>query len=72
MTVKDEEVTVEKYYSPEEKQRMEEAAKLEEERRKAEMVTITICPIGIPISVILRIFFINFYRVTIPESVLLI
>ena len=72
MTVKDEEVTVEKYYSPEEKQRMEEAAKLEEERHKAELVTITICPIGIPISVILRIFFINFYRVTIPESVLLI
>lgn len=37
---------VEKYYSPEEKQKMEEAAQLEEERRKAELVTITICPIS--------------------------
>ena len=41
--VKDEEVTVEKYYSPEEKQKMEEAAKLEEERRKAELVSYKIC-----------------------------
>ena len=39
LTVRDEEVTVEKYYSPEEKQKMEEAARLEEERRKAELVS---------------------------------
>ena len=43
LMVKDEEVTVEKYYSPEEKQKMEEAAKLEEERRKAELVGYKIC-----------------------------
>lgn len=41
LTVRDDEVTVEKYYSPEEKQKMEEAARLEEERRKAELVSIT-------------------------------
>jgi len=42
LTVRDEEVTVEKYYSLEEKQKMEEAARLEEERRKAELVNITL------------------------------
>ena len=37
MKVDDSEVTVERYLSPEEKKRMEEAAQLEEERRMAEM-----------------------------------
>ena len=50
--VKDEEVTVEKYDSPEEKQKMEEATRLEEERRKAELVSISQSVhfiIGVPI-----------------------
>ena len=37
MKVDDSEVTVERYLSPEEKKRMEEAAQLEEERRMAEI-----------------------------------
>ena len=34
----DSEITVEKYFSPEEKRKMEEAEKQEEQRRLAEMV----------------------------------
>jgi len=39
LIVKDGEVTVEKYYSPEERKKMEETVRLEEERRKAELVS---------------------------------
>jgi len=37
LTVEDSEITIEKYVSPEERQRQEEEAKLEEERRQAAM-----------------------------------
>lgn len=39
LTVSDEEIKVEKYISPEEKQKLEEAAKEEEERKLREMVS---------------------------------
>lgn len=38
LTVQEDEITVEKYVSPEEKKRLEEAAKIEEERRLKEKV----------------------------------
>ena len=39
LLLQDEEVQVEKYLSPEEKQKQEEAMRMEEEKRLAEMVS---------------------------------